>query len=271
MKSYRITEWDSLYEVNDKGNPYHPGQTKRKGPLEYIRKRCDGANMTEAFRAMMTLSDSVNISPAAVYGVWTKCLELVGYQPSELRDSGKIRDRRGIPRNSRDISGATGFPLKEVEQALSILTHPSVGWLTVETLTEQEELENSREIPGNPGKLRDAFFNPIQLRYGIEDNTDAVPPSLSFEDWKKRLKEEKNVNAVFMDMLTTLFPDKTPPEFPRLGKTVKRYGDHEFLASEIWTMAARPVTGNVLDYLDKKKSQRGKKDAKTKPDYENGF
>jgi hypothetical protein len=135
---YSISEWGERYEVNENNNAAKPGEKLRKGPLTYLRLPCNGRNWSLAYRRFLSVAK--DNAPDA-YGLWTKLLEIAGDAPAGQR--GVIRDDAGIPLDSRGISDALGWPLKKVEQSLSILTNENVGWVTVFDVT-----------PGSPGKSR---------------------------------------------------------------------------------------------------------------------
>lgn len=121
----RIARWAELYEVNEKGAAWREGQAKRRGHLDYIRLRVNGAGWSQGYREFLAVAKPKKAAMA--FGVFCKLLEVAGDQCSD--DRGVIRNRLGGPATATDVAKMTGFSGGNVEEALNILSSPSVGWV----------------------------------------------------------------------------------------------------------------------------------------------
>ena len=246
---YRIANWDELYEVNTSGRKWKEGQEKYCARLKWVRSPVHGRKWGRRYR-MLLESNCGRVHPEGVLGIFHKFREFVADLPPEHRTGALIYDDDGTmtPYTIETLAIDSGFKPNHIEKAIDVLI--SIGWM----VQDGAEL---RKVAESCGKLRRNAIITEQNRieYDTEDSIgdDTSPSTLG--EWKKRLRKEANKNAVIMDMLTTLFPDKEPPTFPRLGKAVKRCNDDEYFISELWKLAARPPSGSVIDYMDKIKSR----------------
>ena len=88
-----------------------------------------------------------------------------------------------------------------------------------------------------------------------EDFSDGVPSEAgppnprSFHEWVNLLREAKNKPAVMVHMFRTLYPDREPPSFGRVGKVASEIGDLALFAKYVWDTASRPPAGSVINYV----------------------
>ncbi len=119
-----ITNWEELYETNDKGKAWKAGQAHRVGEFPYVRLRVNGAAHSAGYRDFLAAAG--DMAPAA-FGVFAKLLELAADHKGGER--GLITTRHGDPADIEAIAGMMGFPVGAVARGVAILANPLVGWV----------------------------------------------------------------------------------------------------------------------------------------------
>jgi len=71
----------------------------------------------------------------------------------------------------------------------------------------------------------------------------------SYDAWCDALAQTKNPCAVMKYMIESLYPGRAPPDYSRIGGAMRTTGSWRNLAMRVWTLAARPPAGELLDYI----------------------
>jgi hypothetical protein len=143
---YQIADGDR-YEVNDSNGVWKPGQTKRAGPLPFIRWKVNGHAWGPGYRAFLEVATKKYA--AMCLGVFGKLLELAGNQPRELRWA--LLDHQGVPFTPPAIADAIGFAKRDVERALEVLVDSRVTWIELGEWNCQAR--DFRGLPGTSGEI----------------------------------------------------------------------------------------------------------------------
>ena len=125
-----ITDWDDHYEVNKDNGQWRPGQTKRKGPLPYVRSWVFGpaGDNLAYIEAAQTVNEKFGEGTWCIaWGLFCKLIEVAARQKADLR--GYLLGRRGSAISPRMIQTITGFANQQIELGLRILTDDAVGWI----------------------------------------------------------------------------------------------------------------------------------------------
>jgi len=231
---YQIADWDD-YEVNDKGRAWRPGDTKRAGPLEYVRVTVYGRGWPQGYRDFLAVAKVY--APAAL-GVWTKLLELAGDQPAEFRD-GIIRDRHGEPADADTIADLVGFRRADVLRALRILAQPRVGWVI------KLESPGSRKLPETPGTVRDALIKADQDK-ADQDKGGSCPETPT----DRRSGPKDNDSVVFT------FPCDGTPDTWELRQSKGREWQRTYKTIDV-AAECRKARQWLLDNPSRRKTARG--------------
>lgn len=133
---YRIVNWDQEYEVNEKGNDWKPGQTKRAGPLTFIRSQVRGKNVSPGFRRLRRHSGG-DEKALRNFGLFQKLLELAG--------DARREDRNRLP-DAEEIAFLLDVSLDVVQEGLTHLTQ--AGWIE-EIPVNSRNSRNFPEFPAN--------------------------------------------------------------------------------------------------------------------------
>ena len=171
MTALRIRDWGILYEVNEKGRAWKPGEQKRQRPLQYLRCRVNGASWSGGFREFLAAAGK---SAAASFGVFVKALEIAADQTVERR--GWLLGRNSEPLDTSSFARASGFNLKDVDCAFKVLQDPTVQW--IERAELPKALRPVRESPGESGRIRDPSDKEGRVEEGrsrVEEQTGEKP------------------------------------------------------------------------------------------------
>lgn len=146
---YAVTDWDSLFETDDKGGAWRDGKPFRRGPLNYLRLPCVGT-----FRRRLDMIRTVAGTDAPVVkGLFVDLLALVGGMDRDQREGGLIRGVDGEPAGPAEIADTISVDHDTVGRAIAVLTDRRVGLLKVVAVEEPSPIpRDSGEIPGNPRK-----------------------------------------------------------------------------------------------------------------------
>lgn len=164
-----ITDWETRYEVNDKGHAARPGDELRVGGLEFVRLKVYGHVEGPGWKKLRKVAGR---KAAEVFGIFCKFLEISGN--SERGNRGVLResaDKR--PATIKDLAFILSLPESQIRNAVFVLSNPVLGWLTLVS-------RNSGKFPEKHG----AFLNTTQL------NTTQYK--------KKESNKEKYLNSVFL-------------------------------------------------------------------------
>lgn len=169
MPRYVIAEWNSRYEVSTKGREWSDGETKRRGPLEYIRLKVHGHSQGLGWRRLLAVAGK---DSAAVFGIFCKLLELAA--DSERENRGYLEDSETTP-----LSFVLGLPEPQVKLALDVCCQ--LGWIVCET--------PANPPPETPGISRE---NPEAKEKGPARKF--VPPTL--EDVRQYIADNPELSNV---------------------------------------------------------------------------
>lgn len=151
-----ITNWDSLFEVDDKGAAWKDGKPFRKGPLNYLRVPTSGTFA----RRKQALYRHAGADGPAVFAVLFDIAEQQAGLDRPLREGGVLRTLDGEPATADDIADQIGRDRAEFARHLDYLLDRRVGLLKKVDLAQIEApLDDvpgdSEESPGNPRPLSD--------------------------------------------------------------------------------------------------------------------
>lgn len=133
-------------------------------------------------------------------------------------------------------------------------------WYYVTTVYESpvktEEADHEREAAlGNTVDipLNDSMSNEEDTRDA--GASDVLP--LAFPDWLAYIEKSNNKIAAVRRMVATLYPNKEPPTFGRIGVAAKRLG-YPRLAQLLWEASTRPPVGDILGWVEALAKNKGK-------------
>jgi hypothetical protein len=133
MPRYVITEWESRYEVDDKGSSYKDGKAKRSGPLEYIRLKVHGYSIGLGWRKL--IAEAGRREAPGVFGIFCKLLEIAGDAKREER--GYLDDTPETPIHFL-------LDLDEKQVAAAIKTLCKIGWIRQDGHGKEESTKEER-------------------------------------------------------------------------------------------------------------------------------
>jgi len=140
---YKITEWDSRYEVNSRGDVYRPGckQRLRSTPLDYVRSKVHGRQLGAGMRRLKAAAGDRTME---VFGIFHKFLEIAADagkgQRGHLLKSASLDD----PATASDLAFILDTPQTQIDNALTVLLE--IGWLS----RNSGSLPEISEPPGTP-------------------------------------------------------------------------------------------------------------------------
>lgn len=147
---YVINEWDERYEVNNRGRVFKPGDTKRAGPLDYIRMPVFGLKVSAGSRRLRQLVGDDRFYE--VFGIFCKCLEMAGDQPAERRN-GTLYNDKDQPASIEDIAFLLITTVEQAEYAMTALVNN--GWILSRISLNKEiqykSIQYNTRLPENPG------------------------------------------------------------------------------------------------------------------------
>lgn len=139
MKAYYITDWEKLYEVNDKGHPWKSGEKKRAKPLPFVRWHVYGPagdNLRYMEAASGISGKYGNDRWPVAFALFGKLLEVASRQNRKYR--GYVLGRGNSRISGKMLEMIACFTETQVEQGLEALSDSVCGWI------------EEREIPGLP-------------------------------------------------------------------------------------------------------------------------
>lgn len=145
-KAWRIREWDTRYEVDDKGRAWKGKGKKRVGSLDYIRFPAWGYDRNKGYRRLVTAARTARRLEAAMC-LWPKLLQLAADNDAEHR--GWLLGEEGQPAGIQDFVYATAFRPQTVVIGLEVLSDPKVRWIEQAALPDIPG--HSRKLPETPG------------------------------------------------------------------------------------------------------------------------
>ena len=160
MIAWHITDWERLYEVDEKGRPWTPdcGRPKRKSSFRYVRLYVFGPNGDNMAyeETSATVADKYGAEAWAVcFGLFAKLLELASR--GERKERGYLLGKGGRPISTLMLVRITGFTQEQVETGLMGLSDPDVDWIEqVEPPLKTDLPGNSAELPETPGNVRES-------------------------------------------------------------------------------------------------------------------
>jgi len=167
MKVYCIVDWDSRYEVSDKGSEYRPGDRK-KANLKYVRLAVHGKSEGVGWKRLRRAVGNENVLTA--FGMFSKLLELAADQEREFR--GYLLDEQQQPALAEYMEMLWGIPQDIISQYLPKLVE--IGWIA-ETDFQGISGDFGRipETSGKSGKIPETSEN-----FGkIPESSEFTPPN----------------------------------------------------------------------------------------------
>jgi len=167
MKVYCIVDWDSRYEVSDKGSEYRPGDRK-KANLKYVRLAVHGKSEGVGWKRLRRAVGNENVLTA--FGLFSKLLELAADQEREFR--GYLLDEQQQPALAEYMEMLWGIPQDIISQYLPKLVE--IGWIA-ETDFQGISGDFGRipETSGKSGKIPETSEN-----FGkIPESSEFTPPN----------------------------------------------------------------------------------------------
>jgi len=169
MSGYRVTDWDTTFEVDDKGGPWREGKFRR-GALNYLRLPTTGT-----FARRIGMISRVALDRGSeVKGRLLDVLEFIAGMDRQGREGGIIRTVDGSAATDADIADMLGQPPESVTYALSVLSDKRVGILQIvdDNDNPRSEPESSGILPGSPGNSEESPGNPGPL----SDQSPGISP-----------------------------------------------------------------------------------------------
>jgi hypothetical protein len=150
MNAYRITDWDSKYEVRPEGKPANE-QTKRyrKSSLPFVRLKIFSESNGMAYRKLLRAAGK---DAPAVLGFFCMFLEIAANRDRAFR--GWLLDEQQKPLSAEDLAFEFGCENQIIEKTLAILTDERINWLKLSDLKTNDDsavklLYNETEIKQN--------------------------------------------------------------------------------------------------------------------------
>lgn len=171
-EAYRITEWQSRYEVDDKGRAWQPDKPKplRKTSLLYIRRKVHGRGVSAGFAALREIAGPARAHE--VVGMFDQFLGIAAVGSPENR--GILRNHRKNPGTVEDLARMCRATVEQIEFAMSVLCNTAVGW--VEKVDCPGKSGNDRKNAGGSRKIRAPYNRSIPIPSQIrERNTNPIP------------------------------------------------------------------------------------------------
>ena len=164
--AYAVTDWDFLFETDDKGGAWREGKPFRRGPLNYLRLPTVGT-----FSRRLSMIRTVARDDAlSVEGLFLRLLGLVAGLDRDQREGGLIRGVDGQPAEPGEIADMIGLAPEALDKAIAVLTDRRVGLLKIIAVDEPIP-GDSQEIPGNPRSLsEDSETEAVAEPGALQDN-----------------------------------------------------------------------------------------------------
>jgi hypothetical protein len=244
MNAYRITDWDSKYEVGPEGKPANE-QTKRyrKSSLPFVRLKIFSESNGMAYRKLLRAAGK---DAPAVLGFFCMFLEIAANRDRAFR--GWLLDEQQKPLSAEDLAFEFGCENQIIEKALAILTDERINWLklsdfqtnddsdvkllyneTEENQTEQNETqqqEPKKQASGNLGNcLSDILLKAKDSsQKSLKNSSSSSDSARPLWDWNRAKYEwslvmqryfphSKNINSdttTFYEMIKHLYEKHSP-------------------------------------------------------------
>ncbi len=125
MNAYRITDWDSKYEVGPEGKPANESTKRyRKSSLPFVRLKTFSESNGMAYRKLLRLAGK---EAPAIFGFFCMFLEIAANRDRAFR--GWLLDEQQKPLSVEDLAFEFGCENQTIENALTILTDERLNWL----------------------------------------------------------------------------------------------------------------------------------------------
>ena len=146
---YKITQWDSRYEVNSSGDPYKPGSKQgiRSTSLLYVRAKVHGRQLGTGMRKLQAIAGDRHNE---VFGLFMRFLEIAGDAGRGRRGHLLNSDDLDDPATPKDLAFILNSPQDQIEYALTKLIE--VGWISGDS-GKRPELPETPGTSGNSGEI----------------------------------------------------------------------------------------------------------------------
>ncbi len=140
---YKITQWDSRYEVNRSGDVFRPGskQRLRSTPLNYVRSKVHGRQLGAGMRRLKAAAGDRTME---VFGIFHKFLEIAADAGKGQRGCLLNSDSLDDPATASNLAFILNTPQTQIDNALTVLL--GIGWLS----ESSGNIPKLRETPGTP-------------------------------------------------------------------------------------------------------------------------
>ena len=150
MKIYQISKWSETFEVS---------QSKRCDKMKWVPVPYNPASY--GMSALLMEKDGIEI-----YGIFI----LLVLEASQSANRGVlIRGVNGTPHDARTLSVKLRVPRQKIQRALDVLASAEIGWLLVETLDTQEQLDMFGVV-SEPAPIQDESTPPRKEENRREEN-----------------------------------------------------------------------------------------------------
>lgn len=153
--AYFITDWESRYEVSEKGTAYKSGDKKR-AKLQYVRLAVHGKNEGIGWKKLRRAAGDE--FALLLFGLFCKLLELAADQEREFR--GYLLDEKRQPASPEYMEIIWGIPQSIIEKYLPKLAE--IGWIEKKMLPcEVDSSDGFGSFPKNSESAQDNEFRKI--------------------------------------------------------------------------------------------------------------
>jgi hypothetical protein len=244
MNAYRITDWDSKYEVGPEGKPANE-QTKRyrKSSLPFVRLKIFSESNGMAYRKLLRAAGK---DAPAVLGFFCMFLEIAANRDRSFR--GWLLDEQQKPLSAEDLAFEFGCENQIIEKTLAILTDERINWLQLsdlktnddsavkllyneteikQNITEQNETqqqEPKKQASGNLGNCLSDILLKAKDSSSLKNSSSSSDSATSVWDWNRAKYEwslvmqryfphSKNINSditTFYEMIKHLYEKHSP-------------------------------------------------------------
>lgn len=155
---FAVVDWETTFEVDDKGGPWKEGRAFRNGSLNYLRMPMVG---TFARRWAM-IARVAGDDALWVRGLFDEFLRLVAGVNRPDREGGVIRGVDGRPASVEEIAECLGLPPEKMSRAVGVLVDRRVGLLREVAEGEDDQTESSEADAAEtaPGESSEFLGNP---------------------------------------------------------------------------------------------------------------
>ncbi len=217
MKIYRISKWSSTFEVS---------QSKRCDTMKWVPVPYNPASY--GMSALLMEKDGLEI-----YGLFI----LLVLEASQSDTRGVlIRGINGTPHDARTLSVKLRVPRQKIQRALDVLSSSEIGWLLVETLDTQEQIDmfgvSSEPTPiqdeSTPSRIEEKRVE--EKRVEETDKTSLEVQGVMPSGWKSLSEKAAMTRRV----------NRNTPLMVELGSLFNRR------ETTLWTVAEAKALLNIL-------------------------